>query len=99
MSRTRCSVLHAASQSRDPDAAAWVPALRRVTSCRAASGIRVFFALFRAPDAEEPNDASPCARYGIAVIVHLHRVGKAAYLGPIRLEAALQGPGLLESQP
>jgi hypothetical protein len=27
LSRTRCSVLHAAPQSRDPDAANWVPAL------------------------------------------------------------------------
>ena len=52
VSRTRCSVF-GAPQSRDSDG----PALRRVTSCRAASGTR------------------------IAAIVHLHRAGKAAYLG------------------
>jgi len=42
-----------------------------------------FFASeLRVRDAEEPNDAPLCVRYGIAVIVHLHMAGKAAYLDP-----------------
>src|SRR5437899_4458050 len=88
LSRTRCSVLHAAPQRRDPDAAAWVPALRRATSCRAASGTRISVPRTRCSASlavrcrAGAHAVAEFAPHPESPIVHLHRPGKAAYLDP-----------------